>query len=83
MHVTLKIKKNREKAMDPQSHKWVYSHVSGLKVKVAGRFYRHRIIPKKTVSAVQVGSMARRNISLVQKSRYTNKSKRGSFSVTV
>ena len=56
---------------------------SGYKVKVAGRFYKHKIIPRRTVSSFQKGSMARRVVDLVEKARYVNKSKRGSFSVTV
>ena len=67
----------------PKTHITNNSIVSGLKIRVAGRFYLHKIIPKRTVSAVQLGSMARGVISLVQRARYTNKSKRGSFSVTV
>lgn len=60
-----------------------FSQVSGFKIRVAGRFYKHRIIPRKTVSVVQRGSLARGVVNLVEKARYTNKSKRGSFSVTV
>ena len=68
---------------EPKTNKRPFAICSGIKIRVAGRFYLHRIIPKKTVSTVQLGSMARGVISLVEKSRYTNKSKRGSFSVTV
>ena len=74
---------NKRNSLDPKTHSWYYSHVSGLKIKVAGRFYLHRIIPRKTVSVVQRGSLARGIVNLVEKARYTNKSKRGSFSVTV
>jgi hypothetical protein len=56
---------------------------SGYKVRVAGRFYKHKIIPRKTVTEVQYGSLARGVVNLVEKSRYVNKSKRGSFSITV
>lgn len=73
----------RLNSFEPKNHEDHYSIISGLKIRVAGRFYLHRIIPRRTVSAVQIGSMARGVISLVQKARYTNKSKRGSFSVTV
>ena len=73
----------KKNILEPKSHKQLYAFTSGLKIRVAGRFYLHRIIPRKTVSAVQIGSMARGVINLVQKARYTNKSKRGSFSVTV
>jgi len=56
---------------------------SGYKVRVAGRFYKHKIIPRKTVTEIQYGSLARGVVNLVEKSRYVNKSKRGSFSITV
>jgi len=59
------------------------TQVSGYKMRVAGRFYKHRIIPRKTVSTYQKGTMARGVVNLVEKARYVNKSKRGSFSVTV
>jgi hypothetical protein len=59
------------------------SQLGGYKVRVAGRFYKHRIIPRRTVSSIQRGSMARGVINVVDKARYVNKSKRGSFSVTV
>jgi hypothetical protein len=60
-----------------------FTQVSGYKMRVAGRFYKHKIVPRKTVSTFQRGSMARGVINVVQKARYVNKSKRGSFSVTV
>lgn len=56
---------------------------SGYKVRVAGRFYKHKIIPRKTVTSMQNGSLARGVVNLVEKARYVNKSKRGSFSITV
>ena len=59
------------------------SQLGGYKVRVAGRFYKHRIIPRKTVSSIQRGSMARGVVNVVDKARYINKSKRGSFAVTV
>ena len=61
----------------------VFNYTSGLKIKIAGRFYSKIIIPRKTETNLQLGSMARKTINLVQKASYVNKSKRGSFSVTV
>ena len=67
----------------PKSFSGNLSYTSGLKIRVAGRFYLHRIIPRKTVSSIQLGSMARGVIKMVESARYINKSKRGSFSVSV
>jgi hypothetical protein len=78
-----KLNPNKFKNIIINSEESDISIPSGYKVKVAGRFYKHKIIPRKTVSSFQKGSMARRVVDLVEKARYTNKSKRGSFSVTV
>lgn len=69
--------------LSPKLNNSLSSYLSGIRIRVAGRFYKHKIIPKKTVSIIQRGSLARGVISFVDSSRYTNKSKRGSFSITV
>ena len=57
--------------------------MSGIKIRLGGRTFGQKIIPRKTVQHIQRGSLARGVVKLVEKARYTNKSKRGSFSVTV
>ena len=69
--------------LSPKSKKSIASYLSGLDIKVAGRFYKHKIIPRKTVSKTHKGSLARDFVNFVDSSRFTNKSKRGSFSITV
>ena len=46
-------------------------------------FYKNKIITRKTVSKTNKGSLARDFVNFVDSSRFTNKSKRGSFSITV
>lgn len=69
--------------ISPLWKKSLTSYLSGIKIRVAGRFYLHKIIPRKTVSATQKGSLARGVVNFVDSARFTNKSKRGSFSITV
>lgn len=57
--------------------------LSGIKIKVAGRLLTHRVIPRKTVKIINRGSSASGKINFSDKARYTNKNKRGSFSITV
>jgi len=59
------------------------SYLSGVKVRLAGRFHKHRIIPRKTVTISQKGSLSRSVVDYAESSRFVNKSKRGSFSLTV
>jgi hypothetical protein len=59
------------------------SFLAGVKVKLAGRFYKNRIIPRKTVNISQKGSLSRSVVNYAESSRFINKSKRGSFSLTV
>lgn len=59
------------------------SYLSGIFAKSAGRVFRETIIPKKTVKHLQVGSLSKENVLLIEKSRFTGKTKRGSYSFTV
>ena len=77
--------KTKVKKMDltPEDSKSLISISSGVKIRVAGRFYREAIIPKKTAYCKQRGSLARGVVNFVESSKYINKSKRGSFCITV
>src|ERR1700710_1575226 len=57
--------------------------LSGISVKVAGRVMTQRVVPRKTVKFTQKGSLSRTKSIFVENSRFTNKNKRGSFSITV
>lgn len=69
--------------LSPKRKKALVSYLSGIKLKIAGRFYRHKIIPKKTVKTYQRGSLQRGVINFVDSSKYINKGKRGSFCITL
>lgn len=69
--------------LSPKRKKALASYLSGIKLRIAGRFYRHKIIPKKTVKTYQRGSLQRGVINFVESSKYINKSKRGSFCITL
>ena len=57
--------------------------LSGMTIKVAGRLMKYRVIPRKTVKFIQRGSSSIGKINYSDVSRYTNKNKRGSFSITI
>ena len=57
--------------------------VSGINLKKGGRLMTQSIIPKLTSKIIQIGSINRANTDFVTTSRYTAKSKRGAFSITV
>jgi hypothetical protein len=59
------------------------SILAGLSVKVAGRLLSQRVIPRRTVKFNQKGSLSRTKSVFVENARFTNKNKRGSFSITV
>ena len=69
--------------LSPKRKKALASYLSGIKLRIAGRFYRHKIIPKKTVNTYQRGSLQRGVINFIESSKYINKSKRGSFCITL
>jgi ribosomal VAR1-like protein len=59
------------------------SYLSGFKIRVAGRLLTQRVIPRLTVKTMQRGTLARGKAKFVDSARFTNKNKRGSFSITV
>lgn len=59
------------------------SALSGIKIKVAGRLLTQRIIPRKTVKINSSGALSRNKTIFVETARFTNKNKRGAFSITI
>lgn len=57
--------------------------ISGVNIKLAGRPLNERIIPRLTVKRAQRGSFNRLNAKLIEKSMFTDKTKKGAFSFTV
>ena len=83
MHISNPNNSSGKTELSPYKINSLVSKLSGFKIKVAGRFYNKKIIPRKTVYTIQRGNLARGVIDFVDTSRYTNKSKRGSFSITI
>lgn len=64
-------------------HKSIPTVLTGLKVKISGRLITQRVIPKKTISKDEKGGFKRTKKSIVDYAVFTNKNKRGSYSVKV
>jgi len=58
-------------------------YLTGLTIKFAGRFPTQKIVPRKTVKTEKIGSLARKKAVLVETARFTNKNRRGAFSISV
>nr|YP_010879592.1 ribosomal protein S3 [Heterobasidion annosum]WHL55362.1 ribosomal protein S3 [Heterobasidion annosum] len=59
------------------------SVLSGLRLKLAGRVLTQKMSKRVKALTFQKGSLARNKATLISSSRFTNKNKRGAFSVTV
>ena len=57
--------------------------LSGMTIKVAGRLMKYKVVPRKTVKIVRRGSSSIGKINYSDISRFTNKNKRGSFTITI
>jgi hypothetical protein len=58
-------------------------HLAGIKVRVAGRLLTQRVVPRKTVKVFNKGRLARAKVIYLETARFTNKNKRGAFSITI
>lgn len=75
--------KSLDKVTGHNSFKFLPAFLSGINIRVAGRLLTHRVIPRKTVKTIQRGATATGKINFSDVARYTNKNKRGAFSITV
>jgi hypothetical protein len=75
--------KNLNKVTGNNNVNMLPAFLSGLKIRVAGRLLTHRVVPRKTVKTIRRGTSATGKINFSDVARYTNKNKRGAFSITV
>lgn len=59
------------------------SRISGLNIKLAGRTVKEKVIPRLTVKRAQRGTLNRLNAKLIEKSMFTDKTRKGAFNFTV
>nr|YP_009704472.1 hypothetical protein [Volvariella volvacea]AYD91361.1 hypothetical protein [Volvariella volvacea]AYD91392.1 hypothetical protein [Volvariella volvacea]AYD91446.1 hypothetical protein [Volvariella volvacea] len=57
--------------------------LSGINIKVAGRLLTHKVVPRQTVKITKRGASAKGKINFSDVARFTNKNKRGAFSITI
>jgi ribosomal protein S3 len=55
----------------------------GIFIKIAGRLNTERITPKRTTKSILVGSIEKGRGNIVDSYKFTNKNKRGAFTVSV
>lgn len=75
--------KNPTRMLNKKRFSLLPCYLSGMDLKFAGRLMTQRVVPRKTVKSLHKGTLARRKATLVENARFTNKNKRGSFSVSV
>jgi len=75
--------KNPTKLVQRKRFSMLPGYLSGINIKFAGRLPTQRIIPRKTVKSIKIGSISRNKAILVETARFTNKNRRGSFSITI
>lgn len=56
------------------------SKLTGINIKIAGRLLTQRVIPRKTIKIIHKGALSR---AFIETARFTNKNKRGAFSITI
>ena len=59
------------------------SFITGINIRLAGRLFSQKVIPRYTIKKAQEGSLTRASADLVFKSRSTHINKRGTYSITI
>ena len=63
--------------------KEIISKLTGIKLRVAGRLARQRVIPKRTVQSAYKGRVSKAKLNLVDSSTFTGKNRKGAYSIKV
>lgn len=64
------------------SNSIILSFLTGIKIRLAGRLLKQKIMPRQTVTTTQFGSLTRSSSGLLATSRFTTKNRRGTFSIS-
>jgi hypothetical protein len=64
-------------------HQSIPTILTGLKIQISGRLITQRVVPKRTISKKEIGGFKKTKNSIVDYALYTNKNKRGAYSVKV
>lgn len=64
-------------------NKEIVSRLTGIKLRVAGRLARQRVVPKRTVENAYRGRVSKAKLNLVDSSTFTGKNRRGAYSIRV
>ncbi len=59
------------------------SYLSGMSVKLGGRTFKQRVIPRMTQKRIQIGSLNKSKVLYFDRARFTNKTKKGAYTFTV
>lgn len=57
--------------------------IVGIKVRLAGRLVTERSKPRQTVQTAQIGTFSNTNMSMIDRSSFTSKNKKNSFTIKV
>ena len=80
----IKYKTNNKSSQNNSNKlKIIPAFLSGINIKVAGRLLNNKKVPRKTVKTVRRGAVSKGKINYLDVARYTNKNKRGAYSITV
>jgi hypothetical protein len=72
-----------EKGQNVSIHTSTPTVLSGIRIQISGRLATQRVVPKRTISKKQKGGFACTNRNIVEFAQYTNKNKRGAYTVKV
>ena len=75
--------KNLNKINSNYKNNCIPAFLSGITIKVAGRLLTHKVVPRQTIKITRRGALAKGKINFSDVARFTNKNKRGAFSVTI
>ena len=71
------------KSLNTKNNYSFSSYLSGMNIKLGGRTFKQRVIPRMTQKRIQKGSLNRTKVLYYDRAKFTNKTKKGAYTFTV
>ena len=75
--------RSEDKELENKNNYSFPSYLTGMSIKLGGRTFKQRIVPRMTQKRIQKGSLNRSKVLYFDRARFTSKTKRGAYSFTV
>ena len=75
--------RSEDKELENKNNYSFPSYLTGMSIKLGGRTFKQRIVPRMTQKRIQKGTLNKKNVLFLDRARFISKTKKGTYNFTV